>query len=144
LLWALAWFSWFRDDPQQHRSVNAAELRLIDPPAVVPHPPVPWGSLLRSRELIGLCCMYGGTIYGWYFYLTWLPQYLLRARGFQLRAVGWLAALPLLSIAAGVLTGGWLSDALTQRHGPRLGRRLTGLFGLPLAAGAVALAVAAS
>jgi len=144
LLWALAWFGWFRDDPQQHAGVNAAELRLIGQPAALPHAAVPWGSLLRSRELVGLCCMYGGTIYGWYFYLTWLPQYLLRARGFQLRAVGWLAALPLLSIAAGVLAGGWLSDGLTRRHGARLGRRLTGLFGLPLASLAIVGAVLAS
>ena len=49
--------------------------------------------------------MYFGAIYGWYFYITWLPTYLLRARGFDLTAVGWLAALPLLGIAAGVAGG---------------------------------------
>ena len=37
--------------------------------------------------------MYFCAIYGWYFYLTWLPTYLLRARGFDLRQAGWLAAL---------------------------------------------------
>jgi nitrate/nitrite transporter NarK len=55
--------------------------------------------------------------------------------------VGWLAALPLLSIAAGVLAGGWLSDVLTRRFGPRLGRRLPGLVGMPLAALAILGAV---
>ena len=78
---------------------------------------MPWRALLRSRALVALCAMYFGAIYGWYFYLTWLPTYLLRARGFDLQAIGWLAALPLLAIALGSLVGGALSDALVRRFG---------------------------
>jgi len=134
LIWASAWFAWFRDDPHSHRQVNGAELALIgvDPP--VARPPVPWRAILRHRGLLALCLMYGGAIYGWYFYLTWLPTYLLRARGFELHSVGWLAALPLFAIAFGVFAGGWLSDLLCRRFGPLQGRRIPGLVGLPAAA----------
>ncbi len=137
LVWAAAWFWWFRDDPHRHRGVNAAELQIIgtDPPAT--HPPVPWRRLARSGSLAALCVMYFGAIYGWYFYLTWLPTYLLEARGFNLRAVGWLAALPLVGIAMGVFAGGLLSDVLCRRWGLRAGRRAPGLVGFPLAAVAV-------
>jgi ACS family glucarate transporter-like MFS transporter len=85
--------------------------------------------------------MYFGAIYGWYFYLTWLPTYLLRGRGFDLGTVGWLAALPLLGIATGSFVGGALSDVLTRRFGPRVGLRVPGLVGLPLAALAIGAAV---
>jgi len=88
--------------------------------------------------------MYFCAIYGWYFYLTWLPTYLLRARGFDLRQAGWLAALPLLSIALGVFLGGWLSDRLAARLGARRGRRLCGLVGLPAAAVAVLAGITTS
>jgi MFS family permease len=144
LLWAAAWFLWFRDDPRDHRGVGPAELARIgnDPPT--PHPAVPWGALLRSRGMLALCAMYFGAIYGWYFYLTWLPTYLMRARGFDLRAAGWLAALPLLSIAAGSLLGGALGDLLSRRFGLRAGLRAPGLVGLPLAALAIAGAVTTS
>jgi MFS family permease len=90
---------------------------------------------------MALCAMYFGAIYGWYFYLTWLPTYLLRARGFDLAAVGWLAALPLLGIATGSLVGGALADLLARRFGLRVGLRTPGVVGLPLAALAILAAV---
>lgn len=142
LVWAAAWFWWFRDDPREHTGVNEAELALIGSDPESAHPPVPWAAMLRSRGLLALCAMYFGAIYGWYFYLTWLPTYLLRARGFDLRTVGWLAALPLLAIAAGSLAGGAVSDRLSRRFGPRIGLRAPGLVGLPLAALAILGAVA--
>jgi len=141
LVWAAAWFRWFRDDPRDHPAVNEAELRLIGSAQPTHHPRVPWGALLRHRGMVALCLMYFCAIYGWYFYLTWLPTYLLRARGFDLHAVGWLAALPMLGIAGGVLLGGWLSDGLARRFGTRPGRRAPALVGLPLAALAIAGAV---
>lgn len=141
LAWAAAWYLWFRDDPRAHRGVNAAEVERIgmDPPQR--HGAVPWGAMLRSRNLHALCLMYLCAIYGWYFYLTWLPTYLLRARGFNLREAGWLAALPLVGLAAGVFSGGWASDRLLRGRPAREARRLPGVVGLPLAAAAVIGAV---
>ena len=141
LVWAAVWYAWFRDDPHRHPAVNAAELRAIGNTPESAHGAVPWRRLLGNPSLLALCFMYMGAIYGWYFYLTWLPQYLLRARGFDLKQVGWLSALPLLGIAGGVVAGGLASDALVPRLGARRGRRLPGLVGLPLAAVAVLVAV---
>jgi predicted MFS family arabinose efflux permease len=78
--------------------------------------------------------MYFGAIYGWYFYITWLPAYLLRGRGFDLAATGWFAMGPLLAIAAGSVVGGTASDVLVRRFGLRVGLRAPGLVGLPVAA----------
>ena len=143
LVWAVGWWRWFRDDPADHPAVNAAELRLIvERRGEMPHfESVPWGLVLRSRTLLALCLTYAAAIYGWYFYLTWLPTYLLRARGFDLAHVGWLAALPLVAMAAGVFLGGWTSDALSHRFGARRGRCVAGIVGFPLAAAAVVGAV---
>lgn len=63
-----------------------------------------------------------------------MPKYLLQARGFDLKATGSFAMLPLLCMAVGVATGGIFSDAMVRRHGLRWGRRIPGLIGLPLAA----------
>jgi MFS family permease len=143
VVWAIGWWRWFRDEPGDHPAVNPVELRLIvaGRGEIRHHESVPWGTVVRNPTLRALCLMYGAAIYGWYFYITWLPTYLLRARGFDLSQVGWLASLPLLSIAGGVFLGGWGSDLLVDRFGPRRGRRLAGLTGFPLAAAAAVAAV---
>jgi chorismate mutase-like protein len=143
VVWASVWYLWFRDDPHHHRSVNDAELALIgsSPPAAPE--PVPWRAMFRNRSLLALGGMCFGALYGWYFYLNWIPKYLLQARGFDIKATGWLAALPLLSIALGVWLGGLWSDLATRRFGPRAGRRLPGLVGFPLASGFIVCAVTA-
>jgi sugar phosphate permease len=143
LVWAVAWWRWFRDDPAEHPGTNQAERALLRAGGAEPRErrPLPWRRMLASRTLLALCTMYAGAIYGWYFYLTWLPTYLLRARGFDLAHAGALAALPLLGIGVGVLAGGWASDALVRRLGARAGRRIPGLVGFPLAAAAIAGAI---
>jgi MFS family permease len=143
-VWAAVWYLWVRDDPREHRGVDAAELALIGPPERTEHPRVPWARLVRSRNLYAICGMYFCAIYGWYFYITWLPTYLLEARGFDLAATGWLSSLPLYGIAAGCLIGGVLSDGLVRRRGPRVGLCAPGVVGLPLAALAVLGAIQTS
>jgi ACS family glucarate transporter-like MFS transporter len=139
--WAAVWFWWMRDDPRQHASVNAAEVAEIGPPAHEAHAAVPWARLLRSRNLIVICAMYFCAVYGWYFFMTWLPQYLERARGFDIREIGVLAALPWIAIAAGCLFGGLISDSLVRKRGRRIGLRAPGIVGLPIAAAMIVGAI---
>ena len=143
--WVIVWFWWFRDEPEDHHSVNEAELEIIDKPSAVGNQhsasKTPWREILRNRSMILLCGMYFGVIYGWYFFLTWMPKYLLAARGFDLKSTGLFAMLPLLFMAAGVALAGWTSDRLTVRLGRRWGRSLPGIVGLPLAAVLLVIAI---
>jgi sugar phosphate permease len=137
LLWVAAFVSYFRDDPNEHAGVSAAELSLIrdsgNPSGAHTESPEALGTLIRGRAIVPLCVMYTAAIYGWYFHLTWLPTYLREARGFDLARAGNMSALPLLGIAVGVFAGGWTSDHLAVRFGPRA-RRWPGAVGFPLAA----------
>ena len=135
IVWVAAWRALFRDDPRDHPGVSDAELREIGgvAPGDAAHTPVPWRRLARNRSLVMLCVMYAGAIYGWYFFLTWLPTYLKEARGFDLRTAGSLSSLPLLGIATGVWLGGLASDRLARTRGARA-RRIPGMVALPFAA----------
>ncbi|HLK19177.1 MAG TPA: MFS transporter [Bryobacteraceae bacterium] len=99
-----------------------------------------WGTLL------GLFC----ANYGWYFMLTWLPQYLLMERHYSTRMMALTGWLPFCATAAGATLGGFLSDLWIRRDGaPTLVRKtfvvggLTGSALLLLPAAAVADQVAA-
>ncbi len=78
MVWAVVFYFWFRDHPRDHRSVNAAELALLDGAEVnaAGHGDVPWKRFLHSRSVWLLWLQYFCMCYGWYFYITWLPTYL--------------------------------------------------------------------
>lgn len=142
LVWAAAFYVWFRDNPAEKASVNRAELEQIrgGPESAEPgRPRVPWRALLASGNLWAICLMYGCMFYGWYFYITWLPTYLQEAHGLSAGRSGLYAGMPLLFGAFGCVLGGLLTDTLVRRHGVKLGRRAVGLTSL-LAAGAFLLA----
>jgi MFS family permease len=130
LVWAAAWFRWFRDSPSEHPSVSTAELAWIEGDDAVSsrqspvssRAPTPWAQLLRSRNLYAICAMYFTYGYGLYFYFTWLPTYLIRVLGFSVLSGGLLSGLPFFFAGAANLAGGWLTDALARTRGLRVAR----------------------
>ncbi len=117
VVWAVAFYRWFRDRPREHPSVNAAELALMDGAErnAPCHAPIPWGTLLRSRTVWLLWLQYFCLSYGWYFYVTWLPTYLREARHVPLEKSAVLAGLPLFFGGFGCLAGGWAARRLGEK-----------------------------
>lgn len=128
-LWAFAWYRWFRDEPRDHPEVNEAERDLIEQgrgrAASHDLQGVPWTAILADRNVALLCSMYFAQSYGFYFFITWMPAYLARERGFSGMNVGIFAALPLLACVVADIFGGITTDVLSRRFGVRLGRALT-------------------
>ncbi len=128
LAWAFLWYRFFRDEPEEHPEVGAAELEWIqqDGPREKSHAPVPWRKLLESRNLYAICGMYFAFGYGLYFYFTWLPTYLIQVLGFSAFAGGALAGLPFVLAGGADLLGGLLTDRLSAIRGLKVGRSLLG------------------
>ena len=77
--------------------------------------------------------MYFTYCYGSFFFLSWMPTYLAKGRGFT--ETGLLfATLPFILGALANLCGGFASDALVRRLGLKWGRRTVGMAGLGSAA----------
>ena len=121
VVWAMAWFAWYRDTPEEHGWVNAAERDLIRSSLGGPRSRttrvVPWGRILSNRTLWVLSSMYFCYGYVISVYLDWFPKYLNDYRGFNLRAMGLYTSLPLFAGTLGDLLGGWLSDIWAKRSG---------------------------
>ncbi len=135
--WAVAFVRWFRDNPRQHPAVNPAEAAQLPAPVAGDAPfTVPWSKLLRARSVWLLCGQYFGCTYGWYFFITWFPTYLLEVHKFDVKRSALLAGLPLLVGGFGSLLAGALAPRLQFLFGSTgLTRRLFGVAGMAGAAG---------
>jgi sugar phosphate permease len=137
LIWAYFFYHWFRDNPKDHKAVNAAELRLLEGTEdnAGGHGDVPWGKLLASRSVWLLWAQYFLLSFPWYFYITWLPTYLQESRGLDRVAASKYAILPLLLGGLGSLTCGVVSGMIAKETGNvRLTRRLMAMVGFAGAA----------
>jgi sugar phosphate permease len=140
VLWAAAWFWYYRDSPEEHPSVNAAERDLIRQslgaaPKRAGGRGIPWKRILASPQMWLICAMYFCYAYSMDFYLTWFPKYLNAARGLSLEKMGMYASVPLIAGTLGDLFGGWLSDVFVKRSGKLArSRRIVAIFGFALAA----------
>jgi len=144
ILWAIVWHRWFRDDPEDHPSVSPAELEKIvagrDQSTGQHEGWAYWRQLLRHRNTLPLCLMYFPNSFGFYFCITWLPDYLREQHGFDSMRLGFFTGLPLLLSIVGDLLGGLTTDAVTRRFGLRIGRAGVGAASYLVAGGAMLLA----
>ncbi len=145
LFWCWLFWRWYTDDPADHPGVSEAELAYIrsegTPPAEAAA--IPWRSMLSDGNLWALFGMYFCSAYGFYFFVTWLPTYLMEEHSLSLERSGWYSAIPLLVGAVACVSGGTFSDWLVRRAGLRWGRRAVGIGGFSLAALGFAMAAVA-
>ena len=142
LLWAVAWFVAYRNHPQDHPQITEAELAAIGPTTTNQITATPWPTLLRNTRLWSLLGTAFGSTLLWQFYITWFPTYLREQRGMSLTEASYYAGLPLLFGVAATWAGGFLTDLLTRRLGPRQARTLIGFCGLSTAAALFSLGIA--
>jgi sugar phosphate permease len=121
LLWSLLYLLVYRNMPEEHKEVSRAELARIrglnekgeiKQANVARRPKVPWSILLKHGNMWAVMCAYAAYIYSLWFFLSWLPSYLIEYRKFTLIKTGIFASLPLAAGVVGDAFGGWLTDKL--------------------------------
>ncbi len=142
IAWAAVWFWYYRDTPDDHSGVNAAERNLIHSSMGGPRSRiaklVPWRRILSSSTLWYLSLMYFCYGYCLSVYLDWFPKYLNSHRHFDLKQMGFYASLPLLAGTFGDLLGGVSSDFWLKRTGNlKMARRGVAVTGFLIAAAGI-------
>jgi sugar phosphate permease len=145
VIWAIFFYKWFRDNPKDHKSVNAGELALLAENAKLAeggHGNVPWGKLTSSRTVWLLWAQYFFLSYPWYFYITWLPTYLQESRHLNPAESAKLAILPLFFGGLGSVSCGFISARVDRMTGSiRTTRRLLACIGFAGAAVLLLIAI---
>jgi ACS family glucarate transporter-like MFS transporter len=118
IVWAAAFYWWFRDDPHDNPSVNAAERELIaSSRKLAGHAAVPWAKLIAAPRAWLLCLQYFSLSYSWYFYITWLPTYMDEKLKVDITQSAWLNILPLFLGGLGSLVCGQSSRLIAHKLG---------------------------
>ena len=140
VVWAAAWYLWFRDYPREKSGVSEAEIAEIGEAGRAAHVSLSWKVALGSPNLWALMLMYHTYCYSAYWFFSWMPTYLVKARGVEAFAA--FAALPYLMGALANAAGGYTSDWLVRRLGLKWGRRSIGIFSMVSASGFMLLSIA--
>lgn len=110
LLFTLGWFTSYPDKRIGGQSAALADSRTPNPAVQTP-----WLWLLRHRSTWGIAFGQMGYLYAYFFFVSWLPGYLILERKMTLLQSGIIAALPFWAGLVGTLGGGWLGDYLVER-----------------------------
>jgi ACS family glucarate transporter-like MFS transporter len=143
--WVLLFWPFFRDNPADKRSVNAAELDLIRAgrsPGEIPSthrvPREIWRALFASPMLWAMGILYLCVSFGWSFSVSWLPRYMKDQHHVEYQKSAWSSGLPLFFGGLACLLGGMASDYLVKRTGrKRLFRAVFPVCGTLTAAAAM-------
>jgi ACS family glucarate transporter-like MFS transporter len=122
LLWVVVFWLFFKDDPANHKGVNEAELKLLEgSKALSEQSAGGWLKVFADINVLLLVIQYASFSFVWYFYVTWLPTYLIEAWGLTFAQAAGYAVLPLLFGGFGSLVSGMIPA--------RIPRRAIALFG---------------
>ena len=120
VLWLVAWLFLYQP-PHRSRLLRAEEYAVIkeqvEPPvdATLAAPSsINWRKVIAMRECYTLILARFFTDPVIYFIIFWLPEYLRKERGFDLKAVGDNAWVPFVVGGVGYILGGWLSGRLMR------------------------------
>lgn len=144
--WLALWLLFYQT-PDRHRWLTVAERELIrdeksertneysftqSPSRPITQSPK-WRDLLRHKQVWGL--LLGRLLVDpvWWLYITWLPLFLNKVHGFDLKKIGLFAWVPYVAADAGSLLGGFTSGFLIKRGWPvDRARKVTIIIGAAL------------
>ncbi len=121
LLWTVWWWLDYQP-PEKHPGLGAAERAqlhsVIEAPTATVPPVIPLAAILRFRETWAVILAKFLSDGAWYFYLFWLPKFLLEAFNLDLKTAGRIGWIPYAASGVGCLCGGTLSSWLLRRGAP--------------------------
>lgn len=140
IIWVLFWWIFYTDTPEKHKMINQEEIDYIREGQAQKHssdqkPAMRWYQLLRYKSIWAMCLGFFTINYTSYFFITWLPAYLVKEKGMDLLTMGFVAALPLLCGMVAEITAGWASDRMhsSGRYSLTFTRKSILIFGMALA-----------
>jgi ACS family glucarate transporter-like MFS transporter len=136
-VWALIWYFWFRNDPEQHKGIGDEEKEYIlsTRQQVAPEEveKLSVGLLLRSKNMWLAMGQYFASNFTFFFSLTWLFPHIKTEYNLDAVEAGFYASAPLIFGALGNYFSGFLVDKIYSSGKWRMSRRLPAIIGFTMA-----------
>ena len=113
-VWLAFWLPLYHR-PEDHPRLSPAELAHIRSDPADPAVQIPWGKLLAYRQTWAFMAGKFLTDPIWWLYLFWIPDFLNRNHGIDLKTIGPPLVAIYLVADVGSIGGGWLSSMLIKR-----------------------------
>jgi ACS family glucarate transporter-like MFS transporter len=122
IVMSILWFAVIRD-PKDHQRVNKAEIDYIVQGGGLADvksntEKIKWSQvrlLLTNRQMIGIyIAQFASNTILWFF-LTWLPTYLIQAKHLSILKAGFITSLTYMAAFAGGIFSGYISDLLLKK-----------------------------
>jgi MFS family permease len=153
LAWAIAFWFWFRNRPEQHPQVNRAESDFVRPSialkprlgalAKAPQPAGGRGAAIFA--LAALCAQQTFRGAGYVFFASWFATYLRETHQVTDLTAGVMNGLPLLAVVIGSPLGGLIVDLVLARTGShRLSRQGVAIVASLVCSGLIVISLSVS
>ena len=113
-IWVVWWLRVYRA-PEEHPRLSAAELAYIRSDPIEQATPIAWMKLFPHRQTWAFAIGKFMTDPIWWLYLFWVPDFLNRNHGLDLKSMGLPLVVIYLVADVGSIGGGWISSALIKR-----------------------------
>ncbi|MEG3175509.1 MFS transporter [Sphingomonas sp. RB3P16] len=113
VIWLVAWLAIYRR-PTEHPRLSPAELALIQSDPVQPSAPLPWRRLFGIRATWGYAVPKFLTDPIWWMFLFWLPDFLGKRYGLDLKSFGPPLIVIYVMSDVGSIAGGWASSRMIR------------------------------
>lgn len=113
-IWLIFWWIYYQK-PEDHKKLTQEELDYIQSDPVEPTVKIPWAKLFPHRQTWAFALGKFLTDPIWWVYLFWLPDFLNKQHGLDLKSFGIPLAVIYIIADVGSIGGGWLSGFFIKR-----------------------------
>lgn len=113
-IWLAFWLVMYKR-PEEHPRLSKDELEYIQSDPAEPVTKVPWAKLIKYRQTWAFAVGKFLTDPIWWIYLFWVPDFLQRQHGLDLKSFGLPIAVIYIIADVGSVGGGWISSWLIKR-----------------------------
>jgi len=142
--WALIWFLWFRDDPEDHKFISTEEVHIsahTEQYTLDKKVKISFQKMFRSKNMLLVMAQYFCSNFTFFFCLTWLFPHIRNTYGLDMMEAGFYSSAPLLFGAFGNWFSGWLVDRIYKKGKWTLSRKLPAIIGFSLAATGIVMSL---